>query len=62
MVGWGRLGRSLIAGALIASLHAGAVRAEDPNPVPKVPKGDPEMNAAFARAAAGLDRILRENA
>jgi uncharacterized protein YegJ (DUF2314 family) len=29
--------------------------ANDPNPVPIVPKGDPAMSAAFARAAAGLD-------
>ncbi len=32
-----------------------AAFAGDPNPVPKVPKGDPAMSAAFARAAAGLD-------
>lgn len=32
--------------------------AEDPNPVPKVPKVDPGMQAAFARAAAGLDEFF----
>jgi uncharacterized protein YegJ (DUF2314 family) len=30
----------------------------DPNPVPSVPKGDPAMLAAFARAAANLDEFL----
>lgn len=36
----------------------GAASAEDPNPVPSVPKGDPAMRAAFARAAATLDDFL----
>ena len=50
-----RIKRSLAAGALLAALYSGAAFATDPNPVPKVPTGDPAMNAAFARAAAGLD-------
>lgn len=40
---------------LLASLHSGMAFAGDSNPVPKVPKGDPAMSAAFARAAATLD-------
>ena len=40
---------------LLASLLPGMAFATDPNPVPKVPTGDPAMSAAFARAAAGLD-------
>ncbi len=38
-----------------AALCAGLAFAGDPNPVPKVPKGDPAMAAAFAHAAASLD-------
>ncbi len=49
-------GRLSAAGALLAALHSRrAASPSDPNPVPKVPKGDPAMDAAFARAAAGLD-------
>jgi uncharacterized protein YegJ (DUF2314 family) len=55
MVGARSLERSLFAAILLAMLQSGGALAEDPNPVPKVPKGDPAMNAAFARAAAGLD-------
>jgi uncharacterized protein YegJ (DUF2314 family) len=55
MIDAGGFKRSLFAAILLASLHSGGAFAEDPNPVPKVPKGDPAMNAAFARAAAGLD-------
>jgi len=36
-------------------LQLGAALAGDPNPVSKVPTGDPAMSAAFAKAAAGLD-------
>jgi uncharacterized protein YegJ (DUF2314 family) len=32
--------------------------ADDPNPVPKVPKGDPAMTAAFAHARVGLEGFL----
>jgi uncharacterized protein YegJ (DUF2314 family) len=40
---------------LLAALSSGTAIATDPNPVPKVPTGDPAMSAAFAHAAAGLD-------
>ena len=44
------------AGSLLAlSSLATVAFAQDPNPVPMVPKGDPAMSAAFAHAAAGLD-------
>ena len=43
---------------LLIFLSPSAAFAEDPNPVPKVPKGDPAMNAAFAKAAASLDEFL----
>jgi uncharacterized protein YegJ (DUF2314 family) len=49
------LRRKILAALLVASLHSGIALADDPNPVPKVPKGDPAMSAAFAHAAAGLD-------
>lgn len=48
----------LLAAPLLASLLSGVAIAGDPNPVPMVPKGDPAMSAAFARAAAGLDGFL----
>jgi uncharacterized protein YegJ (DUF2314 family) len=41
--------------ALLALFPFGVAFALDPNPVPSVPKADPAMSAAFARAAAGLD-------
>jgi uncharacterized protein YegJ (DUF2314 family) len=51
-----RLGlQGLTAGVLLLILCRGPAFANDPNPVPKVPKGDSAMTAAFARAAAGLD-------
>ncbi len=43
---------------LWASLPSGLALADDPNPVPRVPKGDPAMSAAFVHAAAGLDGFL----
>jgi len=43
---------------LLISLLSGIAFADDPNPVPKVPKGDAAMMNAFARAAAGLDGFL----
>jgi uncharacterized protein YegJ (DUF2314 family) len=43
------------AAILLALSPSGLAFAQDPNPVPKVPKADPAMTAAFARAAAGLD-------
>jgi uncharacterized protein YegJ (DUF2314 family) len=45
----------LSAALLLVCLQAGFAFAQDPNPVPKVPKEDAAMTAAFARAAAGLD-------
>ena len=36
----------------------GSALATEPDPVPKVPKGDPAMSAAFARAAATLDEFF----
>ena len=45
----------IVAALLLSALHSGAALAGDPNPVPKVPKGDPAMTAAFARAASTLD-------
>jgi uncharacterized protein YegJ (DUF2314 family) len=52
-----RVGRVLrIAAALVLALWLRAPAfANDANPVPKVPKGDAAMEAAFARAAGGLD-------
>jgi uncharacterized protein YegJ (DUF2314 family) len=50
---WAKLGGP--AALLGAALCAGFAFAGDPNPIPKVPKGDPAMSAAFAHAAAGLD-------
>src|ERR1700722_1849524 len=50
--------QGLTAAALLLVLCQGPVFANDPNPVPKVPKGDPAMTAAFARAAAGLDEFF----
>jgi uncharacterized protein YegJ (DUF2314 family) len=50
--------QGLTAAALLLVLCHGPVFANDPNPVPKVPKGDPAMTAAFARAAAGLDEFF----
>jgi uncharacterized protein YegJ (DUF2314 family) len=47
-----------VAALLSAPPSAGPALAADPNPVPAVPKGDPAMNAAFARAAATLDAFL----
>jgi uncharacterized protein YegJ (DUF2314 family) len=44
-----------VAAVSLFLLLMGAAFAGDPDPLPKVPKGDPAMNAAFARAAAGLD-------
>jgi uncharacterized protein YegJ (DUF2314 family) len=48
----------LTAAVLLLVWRQGPAFANDPNPVPKVPKGDPAMTAAFARAAAGLDGFL----
>ena len=45
----------LMSAALLLALCQGPALAGDPNPVPKVPTGDPAMSAAFAHAAAGLD-------
>ena len=50
--------QGLTAGALLLSLCQAPAFANDPNPVPNVPKGDPAMTAAFARAAAGLDEFF----
>jgi len=50
--------QGLTAGALLLASCQGPALANDPNPVPKVPKGDPAMTTAFARAAAGLDGFL----
>jgi uncharacterized protein YegJ (DUF2314 family) len=47
-----------LAALLLAAVHSGVALAGDPNPVPNVPKGDPAMSAAFARAAATLDEFL----
>jgi uncharacterized protein YegJ (DUF2314 family) len=58
--GGGRLTQPLVAAVFVATLHAGIAFATDPNPVPKVPKGDPAMNAAFAKAAAGLDGFFEK--
>jgi uncharacterized protein YegJ (DUF2314 family) len=45
--------------AAVALLTApSAAFAIDPNPIPKVPKDDPAMLAAFARAAATLDEFF----
>lgn len=49
---------SVATALLAASALSGAAFAGDPNPVPLVPKGDPAMSAAFARAAATLDGFL----
>ena len=43
--------------AIIAPMAAPAF-ADDPNPVTKVPKGDPAMVAAFGKAAATFDHFL----
>jgi uncharacterized protein YegJ (DUF2314 family) len=43
---------------LLALSRSGIALADDPNPVPKVPKGDPAMTAAFARARIGLEGFL----
>jgi uncharacterized protein YegJ (DUF2314 family) len=48
----------LAAGALLLACCQGPAFANDPNPVPKVPTGDPAMTAAFDRAAAGLDEFF----
>jgi uncharacterized protein YegJ (DUF2314 family) len=48
----------LWAAFLLVASHSGAALASDPNPVPKVPRGDPAMTAAFARAAASLDEFF----
>ncbi len=49
---------ALLAAVLLASAHWTSAVADDPNPVAKVPKRDPAMSAAFARAAATLDDFL----
>lgn len=49
-----RLRIAIVAAVSLAAM-GGSAFALDPNPVPKVPKGDPAMSAAFARAAATLD-------
>jgi uncharacterized protein YegJ (DUF2314 family) len=51
-----RKASSLIA-MVVLFLHS-SVFAQDPGPVPIVPKGDPAMKAAFAHAAAGLDEFF----
>jgi uncharacterized protein YegJ (DUF2314 family) len=43
---------------LLVAAHSGTALADDPNPVPKVPKGDPAMTAAFAQARVGLEGFL----
>jgi uncharacterized protein YegJ (DUF2314 family) len=53
-----RLAIPAAAALLLAASFSSTVLANDPNPVPKVPKGDSAMTAAFARAAAGLDGFL----
>jgi uncharacterized protein YegJ (DUF2314 family) len=45
----------LWAAFLLVASHSGAALASDPNPAPKVPRGDAAMSAAFAHAAANLD-------
>jgi len=45
----------IAAALLLAAIGSAPALAGDPNPVPNVPKGDPAMLAAFARAAASLD-------
>lgn len=52
------LKRPIGAALLLAFLGSATALAGDPNPVPDVPKGDPAMSAAFARAAATLDDFL----
>jgi uncharacterized protein YegJ (DUF2314 family) len=48
----------LVIAFVVASAQWATALAEDPNPVPKVPKRDAAMSAAFAKAAAGLDDFL----
>ena len=48
------------AALLVAAFCWGSALASDPNPVPKVPTGDPAMEAAFAHAAAGLDGFFAQ--
>jgi uncharacterized protein YegJ (DUF2314 family) len=43
---------------LLALSYSGTALANDPNPVPKVPMGDPAMTAAFAHARLGLEGFL----
>jgi uncharacterized protein YegJ (DUF2314 family) len=50
-----RLKSRVAAALLLVALGSATALAGDPNPVPSVPKGDPAMSAAFARAAATLD-------
>jgi uncharacterized protein YegJ (DUF2314 family) len=44
--------------AVLLTLNLGIAFADDPNPVPKVPKRDPAMSEAFAHAAASLDKFF----
>ena len=48
----------IVTALMFALAHSAAALADDPNPVPKVPKGDPAMRAAFARAASTLDNFF----
>src|ERR1700753_312097 len=50
--------RTLLIGSLAALALPAAAFAQDPNPMPMVPKSDPAMLAAFAHAAASLDGFL----
>jgi len=47
-----------VAALALLTFSAVPAFAGDPNPVPLVRKGDPAMNAAFARAAATFDDFL----
>lgn len=53
-----RLANRISAALLFAFLHSGTADARDPNPVPQVPKEDPAMTAAFAKASASLDEFF----
>ncbi|HLW90568.1 MAG TPA: DUF2314 domain-containing protein [Roseiarcus sp.] len=46
------------AAAILLTAVSTLAFAQDPNPAPKVPKGDPAMIAAFAKAAVSLDEFF----
>ncbi len=50
--------RIVIVAMASSAANCGSALALDANAVPKVPKGDPAMSAAFARAAASLDEFF----